>query len=176
MSERELVGAGAIGVLFLLIMLRIPVALAMIATSVGGAYVLSEVAPFLRFAPYLSQFETSLWGIVSNYDLSVVPLFILMGFLASEARLSHDLFHGPERACRAAAWRGGDRDHRSLCGVRGRQRVVPGDRQHDGEDLAARAPPPAISGGIGNRGAGRGRHAGHPDPAIGGPGHLCNRR
>ncbi|MEM6974151.1 MAG: TRAP transporter large permease [Pseudomonadota bacterium] len=94
MSERELVGAGAVAVLFLLITLRVPVALAMIATSVGGAYVLSEVAPFLRFGPYLSQFTTSFWNIVSNYDLSVVPLFILMGFLASKAQLSHDLFHG----------------------------------------------------------------------------------
>ncbi|MEM6677351.1 MAG: TRAP transporter large permease [Pseudomonadota bacterium] len=94
MNERELVGAGAVAVLFLLIMLRVPVALAMIGTSVGGAYVLSEVAPFLRFGPYLSQFTTAFWNIVSNYDLSVVPLFILMGFLASEARLSHDLFHG----------------------------------------------------------------------------------
>ncbi len=94
MSERELVGAAAVAVLFGLIALRIPVALAMIATSVGGAFVLSIVAPFLRFEPYLMQFSTSFWSIVTNYDLSVVPLFILMGFLASEARLSSDLFHG----------------------------------------------------------------------------------
>jgi len=93
-TDRELVGAGAVAVLFLLIGLRIPVALAMIATAVGGAYALSEVAPFLRFAPYMMQFSTTLWSVVSNYDLSVVPLFILMGFLASEARLNYDLFHG----------------------------------------------------------------------------------
>lgn len=94
MSDRELVGLGAVGFLFLLIALRIPVALAMIGASVGGAYVLSVVAPFMRFEPFLMQVSTSLWSVVSNYDLSVVPLFILMGFLASEARLSHDLFHG----------------------------------------------------------------------------------
>ncbi len=94
MSERELVGASAVAFLFFLIALRIPVALAMIATSIGGAFVLSIVAPFLRFEPYLLQFSTSFWSVVSNYDLSVVPLFILMGFLASEARLSYNLFRG----------------------------------------------------------------------------------
>ncbi len=94
MSERELVGVCTIGVLFLLIALRVPVTLAMIASAIGGSYALSIVAPFLRFEPYLLQFSTSLWSVVSNYDLSVVPLFILMGFLAAEARLSADLFHG----------------------------------------------------------------------------------
>ena len=94
MSEREIIGAGAVVFLFVLIALRVPVALAMMVTSVGGAFVLSEVVPFLRFEPYLAQFSTSFWSVVSNYDLSVVPMFILMGFLASEARLSQDLFNG----------------------------------------------------------------------------------
>ena len=94
MSERELVGVGTIGVLFLLIALRVPVALAMITSAVAGSFALSIVAPFLRFEPYLMQFSTSFWSVVSNYDLSVIPLFILMGFLAAEARLSADLFHG----------------------------------------------------------------------------------
>ena len=55
-------------------------------------------APFLRFEPYLAQFKTLLWGAVSNYDLSVVPLFILMGYLASRANLARDLFQGAAAA------------------------------------------------------------------------------
>jgi len=94
MDGRELVGASAIAALFVLIALRVPVGLAMLTTAVGGSYVLSLVAPFLRFEPYMMQFSTALWSVVANYDLSVVPLFILMGFLAAEARLSADLFHG----------------------------------------------------------------------------------
>jgi len=80
--------------LFVLLGLRVPVGLAMVAVGVGGTYVLSLAEPFLRFEPYLRQFKTLLWGTVANYDLSVVPLFILMGFLASQAKLSRDLFQG----------------------------------------------------------------------------------
>ncbi|MEM7774792.1 MAG: TRAP transporter large permease [Pseudomonadota bacterium] len=94
MFERELIGVLGLVVLFALLVLRVPVALAMIAVGVGGNYALSLVVPFLRFEPYLKQFKTLLWGTVSNYDLSVVPLFILMGYLASHASLSRDLFQG----------------------------------------------------------------------------------
>jgi len=94
MGERELIGLGGLAMLFVLLGLRVPVGLAMVAVGVGGTYVLSLAEPFLRFEPYLRQFKTLLWGTVANYDLSVVPLFILMGFLASQAKLSRDLFQG----------------------------------------------------------------------------------
>ncbi|OSQ38046.1 TRAP transporter large permease [Thalassospira mesophila] len=94
MSERELIGIGGLGVLFFLLALRIPVGLAMVGVGIGGNFVLSIFFPFLRFEPYLQQFKSLLWGIVSNYELSVVPLFVLMGYLASQANLSRDLFQG----------------------------------------------------------------------------------
>ncbi|QFU09217.1 Sialic acid TRAP transporter permease protein SiaT [Rhodobacteraceae bacterium THAF1] len=92
--EREIIGLYGLGALFVLIMLRIPVALAMLVTGIGGTYVLGLASPFIRFEPYLLQFKTALWNSVANYDLSVVPLFILMGFLAAETGLSRDLFQG----------------------------------------------------------------------------------
>ena len=94
MGDRELVGLAGLGVLFLLLILRIPVGLAMVITGIGGNYALSEVASFLRFEPYLKQFKTLFFNSVANYDLSVVPLFILMGYLASETGMSRDLFQG----------------------------------------------------------------------------------
>lgn len=94
MSERELVGLGALAGLVLLLLLRLPVAVAMLATGIAGSWVLSLVAPFLRFEPYLKQFKTLLWSTVSSYDLSVVPLFVLMGYLASQSGLARDLFAG----------------------------------------------------------------------------------
>lgn len=94
MDERALVGAVGFAVLFVLIALRIPVALAMLIVGLGGNYALSIVAPFLRFEPYLTQFKTLLWSLVASYELSVVPLFILMGYLAAHANLSRDLFQG----------------------------------------------------------------------------------
>jgi len=94
MAERELIGLAGLIVLFLLIGLRMPVALAMLSVGIAGNFALSIAAPFLRFGPYIKQFKTLLWSTVANYDLSVVPLFILMGYLASHSNLSRDLFQG----------------------------------------------------------------------------------
>ncbi len=92
--ERELVGLAGLIAFFLLLLLRLPVGLAMIAVGIGGNYALSVVAPFLRFEPYLQSYKSLLWSNLANYDLSVVPLFVLMGYLASHAELSRDLFQG----------------------------------------------------------------------------------
>ncbi|HET7409028.1 MAG TPA: TRAP transporter large permease [Paracoccaceae bacterium] len=95
---RELVGLGGLVALFVLLALRMPVGIAMITVGIGGNYALSLAAPFLRFEPWLAQFKTLTWGVMSSYDLSVVPLFILMGYLASEANLARDLFQGAAAA------------------------------------------------------------------------------
>lgn len=94
MGDRELIGVTGLALLFVLLALRIPVGLAMVAIGLGGNFALSLAVPYLRFEPYLRQFKTLLWNVVANYELSVVPLFILMGFLASHANLSRDLFQG----------------------------------------------------------------------------------
>ena len=94
MGERELVGLAGLLFLFSLIGFRVPVALSMLITGIVGSFALSIAAPFLQFGPYMLQFKSSLWSNVANYDLSVVPLFIFMGFLAAEAGLSRDLFAG----------------------------------------------------------------------------------
>ena len=92
--ERELVGVAGLAVFFVLLALRVPVGLAMVGVGIGGNYALSIVAPYLRFEPYLKSFKTLLWSNMANYELSVVPLFVLMGYLAAHANLSRDLFHG----------------------------------------------------------------------------------
>lgn len=94
MDPRELVGLGGLVALILLILLRIPVILAMILVGIGGNYALSLAAPFLRFEPVLRQFKSLLWETVASYDLTVIPLFVLMGYVAAHAGLSRDLFGG----------------------------------------------------------------------------------
>ncbi|WP_068109213.1 TRAP transporter large permease [Tropicimonas marinistellae] len=94
MLDRETIGVLGLAFLFLLLILRVPVGLAMVGVGIGGNYALSIVAPYLRFEPYLKQFKTLTWGTMANYELSVVPLFVLMGYLASHANLSRDLFQG----------------------------------------------------------------------------------
>jgi tripartite ATP-independent transporter DctM subunit len=94
MFEREFIGLAGLVALFILLSMRIPVALAMVAVGIAGNFVLSLAAPFLRFEPFILQFKSLLWNSVANYELSVVPLFVLMGYLAAHANLSRDLFHG----------------------------------------------------------------------------------
>jgi len=101
----EFIGILGLVVLFVLLALRVPVGLSMVLVGIGGNFALSLALPYLRFEPYLFQFKSLLWNSVGNYDLSVVPLFILMGYLASNANLSRDLFQGVNAF--AGKYRGG---------------------------------------------------------------------
>lgn len=96
MPDPMTIGIIGLVLLFGLLLLRMPVGIAMIFVGIGGTWVLSESVSYIRFIPYLKQFKSLLWENVANYDLSVVPLFVLMGYIAAEARLSSDLFKGLE--------------------------------------------------------------------------------
>ncbi|MEM6492640.1 MAG: TRAP transporter large permease subunit, partial [Pseudomonadota bacterium] len=94
MDDLQLIGLAGIVLLFALLALRAPVALAFVIVGIGGNYALSLAAPYFRFEPYLAQFKTLIWSNFASYEISVVPLFILMGHLAAETKLSRDLFIG----------------------------------------------------------------------------------
>ncbi len=94
MIELQVIGLTGLVCLLLLLAARMPVWLALVMVGVGGTYALGLTAPYLRFEPYLAQFKTLLWGTVASYELSVLPLFVLMGCLAARAHLSRDLFRG----------------------------------------------------------------------------------
>ncbi len=88
--------AGVVGLvlLVLLIIVRMPIAYAMILVGGGGIVLLNGPAIFL------SQLKTLAYGQFSIYDLSVVPMFVLMGYLSTKAGLSRRLFGA------ASAWLG----------------------------------------------------------------------
>ncbi len=94
MIDRELIGLGAMIVFFILLAFRSPVALTMIIVGIFGTYILSLNVSFIRFVPYIKQFKSLLWENMASYELSVIPLFILMGYLASHTKLAQDLFAG----------------------------------------------------------------------------------
>ena len=71
--ERETLGIIAFPVLFALLGLRMPIGLAMLLVGAGGT---SLIAGWL---PIFSVAKTSAWHLFSNYSLSVIPLFLLMG-------------------------------------------------------------------------------------------------
>lgn len=72
--------------LFALLVLRTPVAFAMLLTGFFGIWLLDG----LRRAGAVMMTET--YSAVSNYSLIVIPMFILLGNVASEAGFSRSLY------------------------------------------------------------------------------------
>lgn len=107
MSDPITLGVLALVVLVVLIAIRIPIAYGMIL--VGGIGIAWLNGPALL----LSQLKTLAYGQFSIYDLSVVPMFVLMGELATVAGLSQALFRG------ANAWLGWMRGGTAMAAIAG---------------------------------------------------------
>ena len=75
MTSQLVVGLLGLAVMVGMIAIRIPIGYAMAAVGMGGILILSGPAILL------SQLKTLAYGTFSNYDLSVVPLFILITVL-----------------------------------------------------------------------------------------------
>lgn len=104
MSEVAL-GAWSFAVLLVLIGLRFPIGLAMLVIGSVGYVLLSGWTPFLAYM------KTTPFFLFSNYTLSVVPLFILMGAFAERSGLSQALFTA------ANAWIGHRRGGMAMAAV-----------------------------------------------------------
>jgi tripartite ATP-independent transporter DctM subunit len=107
MTDALVLGLGALAVLIILIAIRIPIAYSMIL--VGGVGTMMLNGPALVF----SQLKTLAYGQFSIYDLSVVPMFVLMGAIASKTGLSQALFRG------ANAWLGWLRGGTAMAAIAG---------------------------------------------------------
>lgn len=81
------IGICGIAGLFVLMVLRTPVAFAMLLTGFFGVWFLDG----LRRATAIMFTET--YSSVSNYNLIVVPMFVLLGNIASEAGFSQALYN-----------------------------------------------------------------------------------
>lgn len=78
-------------VLLILVFLRAPIALSMIAIGVVGTYFVIG-SPMMT----LNQLKTLTYGTFSNYSFSIIPLFLLMGQFATLSGLSTSLFRAAE--------------------------------------------------------------------------------
>jgi C4-dicarboxylate transporter DctM subunit len=78
-------------VLLILVFLRAPIALAMIAVGVGGTYLVIGNSMMT-----LNQLKTLTYGTFSNYSFSIIPLFLLMGQFATLSGMSAALFKAAE--------------------------------------------------------------------------------
>ena len=98
--DRDLVALlGFVG-MFMLMALRVPIGVAMGITGVLGFGVLSGMGPALNLMGNVPL------SVLSDYNLLVIPMFILMGAFASHSGMSRELFDAGLRAVRSVRGRG----------------------------------------------------------------------
>ncbi|MEP1444310.1 MAG: TRAP transporter large permease [Hyphomicrobiales bacterium] len=94
-----LIGTLCISGMLILMFLRVPIAVSMFVSGSIGYISVAGLTPLLGFL------KSNPYSQLSSYSLSVVPMFLLMGHLATHAGISKALF----RAANAffGSWRGG---------------------------------------------------------------------
>ena len=95
----QLIGLISICCLFLLIAIGCPIGLAMIFVGFVG------FSSIVGLEPAINMLETGAFETASNYSLTLIPLFLLMGNLISKAGLSRDLFLAAKKF--TGNWSGG---------------------------------------------------------------------
>jgi C4-dicarboxylate transporter, DctM subunit len=80
------VALAMLGGMLALMALRVPIAISMFIPGALGYLHIAGQGPFLNFL------KGSAYARLSNYDLSVIPLFLLMGAFATQGGLSRALF------------------------------------------------------------------------------------
>ncbi|MFV3386745.1 TRAP transporter large permease [Pseudomonas sp. NY15364] len=98
MSSVE-IGGLFLAALLVLLVIRIPIAIAMLLTGIAGYVTISG------WSPLLSYLKNVAYARYTVYDLSVIPLFLLMGQFASRGGLASGLFRAA--AAMIGHWRGG---------------------------------------------------------------------
>ena len=106
MSGLEIGGVG-FAVLLVMLAFRIPIGVAMLAVGIVGYGVIAGLDSLL------SYLKTEMYWRYTTYDLSVVPLFVLMGNFAAKAGLSQALFRA------ANVWLGHHRGGIAMAAVGG---------------------------------------------------------
>ena len=86
MSASDWVALGGFVALFALMLLRVPIGIAMAIVGVGG------FASIVGLKPALNLLAQSPIRTVTDFNLSLIPFFILMGVLATNSGMSRELF------------------------------------------------------------------------------------
>ena len=86
MTTPMLIGMGLLGLMMLLMVVRVPIAATMLIPGFIGYWLLASPEALL------AHLKGVAFARLSVYDLSVIPLFLLMGYFATQGGLSRDLF------------------------------------------------------------------------------------
>ena len=88
--DKDLIAAAGFVVMFVLMVLRVPVGIAMGIVGVAGFALVNDLQSALRLLA-VSPFST-----VTDFNFSVIPMFILMGAFASTSGMSAELFRASQ--------------------------------------------------------------------------------
>ncbi len=80
------IGIYAFVTLFVMLIATIPIGVAMALCGIGG------IAMIIGLKPAISLFATTVYETTVTYELSIVPLFVLMGAVAARSGLSRELY------------------------------------------------------------------------------------
>lgn len=86
MTTPTLIGLGLLVLMMLLMVVRVPIAATMLIPGFIGYWLLASPQALL------AHLKGVAFARLSVYDLSVIPLFLLMGYFATQGGLSRDLF------------------------------------------------------------------------------------
>lgn len=94
MTPADLIAVGGFVVLFVLLLLRVPIGVALGLVGICGFAMIRGINPALNLL------ATSPVRVVTDFNLTLVPFFILMGVLATNSGMSREMFRA------ANAWFG----------------------------------------------------------------------
>lgn len=77
--------------LLLLIFLRAPIGLAMMLCGIGGLWIATDGTTV-----FMARLKSEVYSTFSNYNLSIIPMFLLMGQFATHSGMSRSLFRAAE--------------------------------------------------------------------------------
>jgi C4-dicarboxylate transporter, DctM subunit len=86
MTTPMMIGLGLLALMMLLMIVRVPIAATMLIPGFIGYWLLASPEALL------AHLKGVAFARLSVYDLSVIPLFLLMGYFATQGGLSRDLF------------------------------------------------------------------------------------
>ena len=84
--DRDIVALGGFILMFVLMVLRVPIGIAMGTVGLIGFGLLSGTTPAMNLLANVP------FTVLTDYDLAVIPMFILMGAFASHSGMSQELF------------------------------------------------------------------------------------
>lgn len=86
MSERELIGMISVGIVLFLVAIRVPVGIAMGMVAFGGIWAA------INLKASMGVLSAVPFEMVGDWNLSAIPMFLLMGYIAASSELTKNLF------------------------------------------------------------------------------------